>query len=112
MFSKKSRLLIVGMLLPLTTLASGGDAFEWLWIELFVLIGFILMTALAKLSSKRKVLMILVFILTELIIITLTGNMSYSKDKATINSLTVVLPVLTTIGSFWYLSSRQKKKKS
>jgi hypothetical protein len=110
MKNKRTKLLTLTTLLPLTVFASGGEVIEWLWIELFVGVGFVTTVAYVKLSLRGKGLMVLVFLVTEYLVIKLTDNMSYSSNKTTINSISIIVPILTTIASYWILRSRTKKE--
>jgi len=102
-------LLTLGTLLPLTTLASGGDVLYWIWIEFFVLFAFVIVLVFAKINWIGKGLMILIFLVTEYFIMKLTGDLPYFENKITINAISVIAPILTTILSFWIIKSRFRK---
>src|SRR5690349_15376232 len=103
MNKQKKYLLTLGTLFPTTTFASGGDVLEWLWIEFFVLVAFVLTIALIKLNWTGKGLMIFIFIMTEYLTMKLTDDLPYTKNKVMINVISIIAPILTTIVSYWTL---------
>jgi len=109
--NKKGRfLLTLGALLPLATLASGGDVLEWIWIEFFVLVAFVSTLVFAKINYAGKGVMIVIFLVTECLTMKFTGNLSYSKNKLLINVISIAAPTVTTILSYWIMKSRFKKE--
>jgi hypothetical protein len=109
MNKQEKYLLILGTLFPLTTFASGGDVLDWMWIEFFVVIAFVTTLVFVKINWTGKGLMILIFIVTEYLIIKLTDDLPYTRNKLTINIISIIAPTLTTIVSYWILKSRFKK---
>jgi len=110
MNKQEKYLLTLGTLSPLTTLASGGDVIEWMWIEFFVLIAFVTTLVFAKINWTGKVLMIFIFIVTEYLTIKLTDDLPYSNNRMMINVISVIAPTLTTIIAYWTLKSRFKRE--
>jgi hypothetical protein len=110
MNKQKKYLMTLGTLFPLTTFASGGDVLEWVWIEFFVLVAFVLTIVLVKLNWTGKGLMIFIFIVTEYLTIKLTDNLPYTKNKMMINVISIIAPMLTTIVSYGTLRSKFKKE--
>lgn len=93
-------LLALGTFLPLPTVASGGDAFEWLFIELFVIGAFLIVVILLKLNWKGKALMVLLFIATEYLMFKIADGVPYSQNRIMINAISIIMPIWTTIISY------------
>ena len=108
----KKYLLTLGIFFPLTSFASGGDVLDWLSIELIVVIGFVATVVFVKVNWKGKGLMILIFIVTEYLTITVMNNFSYTRNKVILNVISIIVPALTTIISYFILKSRFKKETS
>ena len=104
--NQKIELLALATLLPLPTRASGGDAFEWLFIELFVIVIFLIIVIVLKLNWKGKVLMVLLFIAIEYLMFRLADGFPYSQNKTMINAISIIVPICTTIIS--YLTLKRK----
>ena len=100
MNKKKIRLLGLGTFLPMPVLASGGDAFEWLFIELFVIVAFLIIVILLKLNWKGKALMVLIFMATEYLMFRIADGVPYSQNKFMINAVSIIVPMWTTIISY------------
>jgi hypothetical protein len=109
MNKREKYLVTLGTLFPLIALASGGDVLDWMWIEFFVVIGFVTTLVFSRISWTGKGLMIVVFIVTEYLTIKLTDDLPYSKNKLMINLVSVIAPALTTIVAYWTLKSRFKR---
>ena len=110
MNKQEKYLLTLGTLFPLTAFASDGDVLDWMWIEFFVIITFVTTLVFVKINWTGKRLMIFIFIVTEYLIMKLTDDLPYSKNKLMINVISVIAPTLTTIVSYWTLKSRFKKE--
>ena len=109
--NKQSRyLLTLGTLFPMTTFASGGDVLEWLWIEFFVVISFVIVLVFAKINWTGKGLMIFIFIVAEYLTMKLTDELPYAKNKLLINLISIIVPTMMTIVSYWILKLRFKRK--
>jgi hypothetical protein len=109
MNKQEKYLLTLGILLPLATFASGGETLVWLWIEFVVIIAFLTTLIFVRINWTGKGFMIFIFIVTEYLIMKLTDDLPYSKNKLVINGISIIAPALTTIVSYWTLKSRFKK---
>ena len=74
MNKQEKYLLTLGTLFPLTTFASGGEILEWVWIEFFVVLAFVIALVIAKINWTGKALMIFTFIVTEYLTIKLRDD--------------------------------------
>jgi hypothetical protein len=110
MNKQKKYLLILMALAPLAAFASGGDVLAWLWIELFVIVGFVTTVVFVEVNWIGKALIIFIFIVTEFFTIMLTNNLPYYKNRVMINLISLIAPIVTTIVSCWTIPPRFKKK--
>jgi hypothetical protein len=108
--NKKEKLLILGTIAPLTTYASGNDIFDWFGIELLLIIVFLIALSIVKINRTGKGLMVLFFVIAEYLTMRLTDDIPYSDNESMINLVSMVIPGITIIISFWLLRARFKKK--
>jgi hypothetical protein len=108
----KEKLLLLFAIMPIAAFASGSEIIPLLGIELFTIIGFITTLFLVKLNWIGKVLMIVVFVLTEFLIVKLIEGLSYLNDSLKINSICFFIPILTTLLSYLAFKGRFKKNKN
>src|SRR5687768_4389044 len=106
MNKQKKILLTLGTLFALTALASGGEILELVIIELFVLSAFLLTVVFLKINWTVKLLIVVIFIATLILTLTLMDDIPYSENKLRINITSVVLPILTTSVLYWTFRSR------
>jgi hypothetical protein len=94
----------------LTTLASGiGDSLDWMGIHIFVILPFFVFLILAKVNSLGKLFMIMIFIGAQYLSAELTVGLPYSDNKLMLQVISVAIPIITTIASYWTLKSKFKK---
>lgn len=103
-------LFILGILSPLIALASGGDVLEWMWIEFFVLFAFAFAIVVIKLNWLGKGMMILIFIATQYVTMKLTDDLPYAKNKMIVNGISILVPAVTTVISYWILKLKFAKR--
>lgn len=85
------------------TLAHGEEVLVWMGIEIIVLIGFILFILLTKQKVKHKLILTLVYILSELGIIWFTKEIPYLNNNVSINLISFVVPIVLVLGTFFIL---------
>lgn len=108
MNEEKKLLLTLGIIFPLTALASGvGDSLDWGGVHIFVVLVFVIFLVLLRINWTGKGIMILIFIISEFLNAELTVGLPYSATKLMIS---IALPILTTIGSYWVLRTKFKRK--
>ena len=112
MNKQKIELFAFATFLPLPTFASGGDAFEWLFIELFVIVAFTIIVILIKLNWKGRTLMILIFVATEYLMFRVADGIRYSQNRVMINVFSILAPMWSTIISYLSLKAKFKAKAS
>lgn len=95
------------MFSPLTTLAGGtGDVLDWMSIQFFVLIAFLIMLLLIKINWVGKGIMIFIFIATEYLTMKLSVGLPYSTYKLMITIISIVAPIVTTFISYLILKKK------
>lgn len=106
---KENKLVLaLGTIFPSTGLASGvGDSLDWMGIHIFVVLAFVVFLVLSKVNWKGKVIMFIVFVVSEYWNADLTVGLSYSDIKLMIS---VFLPILTTMTTYYTLLTKFKKK--
>lgn len=111
MIKKAKYLLTVGTMFPLKTYASGGDILEWIYIQFFIMIAFVITLVFTKLNWTGKGIMIFVFIVTVYLTMELMDKVPYSENRLTINLVTIIAPIVTTFASYWTMKSKFKLEK-
>jgi len=101
----------VFFLIPLLTFAHGEDVLVWFGIELIVWIGFIIYITIITIKLKYRLSILIVFLITQAIIFYTTNDISYTKNRLFINSLSGIVPIVTVFLTH-LLNIRHVKRKS
>ena len=107
----RKRINTIFFLIPFLALAHGEDVLVWFGIELIVWIGFIIFIILLKMKIKYRISILIVFLITQAIIFYSTNDIPYSKNSLIINSLSVIVPIVTVFFTH-YLITRYIKRKT
>jgi hypothetical protein len=89
--------------------ASGNDIIPFFGLEILLLIAFIILLLNLKIKMKGKLLLTLVFILSNVIVFVLTSDIPYSQNLIWINSISIVFPISSILISYIIIQSRFKK---
>jgi hypothetical protein len=107
----KRYLLMLGTYCPLTALASGiGDTLDWMGLHVFVVLAFIVFIILARVNLLRKGIIVVVFIAAEYLSAELTVGLPYSDKKLMLQVVSIAIPILATIASYWTLKAKFRRK--
>ena len=89
-------LLVVLVLVPTTSSASGGDVLSFLWLQALLLLVVILSLITTKISRRNKAIVFSIYVVVDMICIMATENLPYSQNIILINSICTIVPAI-----FW-----------
>jgi len=108
--NKRNNLLLLYLFfLPFVIYAHGEDLLILIWSELFLIIAFIIILLNLKISLKGKGLLIMIFILTEFAIYSITSDLPYMENRLLINLGSIGIPILIVLISYLFIKKRMRK---
>jgi hypothetical protein len=96
------------LVLPSLAHASGGDVLSLLWLEVLLFIAAVIFMFISKLTLKLRSIVFLSYLISTFASIWLFPDLPYSKNIVLINSVTILVPIVTC-GLVWFWCNQHKK---
>jgi glycerol-3-phosphate acyltransferase PlsY len=94
---------------PASVLASGSEALSLLWLSLLVFIVVVVSLYLAKITSKQKLFVFLVYLAAVIAGYVTTSGMPYLKNMYLINTINTALPFIAWLVVYVYSIKKHNK---
>ena len=109
MKNKAHFLLLSILLIPFTALASGDDIFISFYVLIISFFIFLLTIVFIKIDPRIKPLLVILDMLALALILYLSKDIPYEKNKVILNIIILLIPIIITCTGYYFFKSPGKE---